>query len=572
MKLSNMRVATRLGVGFGLVGLLLIAVLVLALANMRKLQSGMDQVTLVNDVEGQLSIAMEQSVTERALALRNLILLREAKEVEIEVRRIDDQVRKYAEAEQKLSSMFATSSTPDERATLDIIKQQAELAAPYIARASSLARDQKQDEAYTLLRFEFRPVQKKWWDAIRKLRQIEEAQNATALRVAAQSYERARNMMLAIGLIALLTSVAAAILITRSIVRQLGCEPGEAAEIAAEIAGGNLSCDIDTSESNSDSLLCAMKMMRDSLAQIVSEVYASTDTIATTAGQISAGNMDLSARTEQQASALEETASSMEELTSAVQQNADHARQANVLAVSASDVAVRGGAVVEQVVDTMAAIDTSARKIVDIISVIDSIAFQTNILALNAAVEAARAGEQGRGFAVVATEVRNLAQRSAAAAKEIKALIDDSVNTVQSGNRLVEQAGATMTEIVASVRRVTDIMSEIMEASQEQSMGIAQVNSTVSSMDAVTQQNAAMVEEAAAAAAAMQEQATRLSEAVGVFHLAGMAALEVPQSPVRVEKPALAKAAPQLAPPPVRSAPARKREQLEPAESEWEEF
>lgn len=262
-----------------------------------------------------------------------------------------------------------------------------------------------------------------------------------------------------------------------------------------------------------------VESMRQGLVRSMRTVKAATESIFTASGEIASGNLDLSARTEEQASSLEETASSMEELTSTVKQNADNARQANQLAVSASDVAVKGGAVVSQVIATMAAINGSSKKIADIIGVIDSIAFQTNILALNAAVEAARAGEQGRGFAVVASEVRNLAQRSAAAAKEIKSLIDDSVDKVGIGTQLVDQAGTTMTEVVDSVKRVTDIMSEIMAASQEQSSGIEQVNQAISQMDQTTQQNAALVEEAAAAAESLQDQASKLAEVVSAFKL-----------------------------------------------------
>jgi aerotaxis receptor len=293
----------------------------------------------------------------------------------------------------------------------------------------------------------------------------------------------------------------------------------KATKAAQAIAGGDLVKFEINSADETKHLLLALSQMSANLLAVVSDISANIEVVATASGQIAAGNMDLSSRTEEQASSLEETAASMEELTSTVKQNADNARQANQLAVSASEVAVKGGSVVSQVVDTMGAINTSSRKIVDIIGVIDGIAFQTNILALNAAVEAARAGEQGRGFAVVAAEVRNLAQRSAAAAKEIKTLIGDSVDKVEEGSQQVAQAGKTMEEIVSSVKRVTDIMAEITAASQEQTSGIEQINQAITQMDQVTQQNAALVEEAAAAAASLQEQASALSQVVSVFTL-----------------------------------------------------
>ncbi|MDY7577988.1 methyl-accepting chemotaxis protein [Herbaspirillum sp. RTI4] len=291
--------------------------------------------------------------------------------------------------------------------------------------------------------------------------------------------------------------------------------------IAQRVAEGDLNSRVDANQARDETgqLMLALRTMNDNLFKIVTEVRTGTDTIATASAQIASGNLDLSSRTEQQAGAIEETASSMEELNATVKQNADNANQANQLASSASTVAVQGGQVVSQVVDTMNAINASSRKIVDIISVIDGIAFQTNILALNAAVEAARAGEQGRGFAVVASEVRSLAQRSAAAAKEIKALIDASVETVDSGSKLVEQAGATMSEVVDSVKRVSGIVAEISAASREQSEGIGQVNQAITLMDEATQQNAALVEEAAAAAQSLEDQATNLSRIVSVFKI-----------------------------------------------------
>ena len=308
--------------------------------------------------------------------------------------------------------------------------------------------------------------------------------------------------------------------IRRFVTRPLGGEPAAATEAANRIAAGDLTVEVQVRGNDNSSLQYAMQHMQHNLSNIIGQINQAADTITVGAKEVAAGNADLSQRTEEQASSLEETASSMEELTSTVKQNAENAKQANRLAAGASEVAVKGGAVVGQVVTTMSSINESSKKIVHIIGVIDGIAFQTNILALNAAVEAARAGEQGRGFAVVATEVRTLAQRSAAAAKEIKQLIEDSVHKVEDGTRLVDEAGKTMDEIVSAVKRVTDIMAEISAASQEQSSGIEQVNQAITKMDEVTQQNAALVEEAAAATESMEEQAQNLAQAVSVFKLA----------------------------------------------------
>jgi methyl-accepting chemotaxis protein len=341
----------------------------------------------------------------------------------------------------------------------------------------------------------------------------QQAVAADAARVEAE-FESSQRLQGALALAAILAGIGFAWWIGRRIQAPLL----DAVSVAQTVARGDLTSHIETNSHNeTGALMRALKDMNGNLVDIVSQVRTGTGTIAEAADQISAGNLELSARTEQQAGALEETASSMEELTSTVRQNADNAREANELARSASQVAGRGGETVGRVVETMEAISGSSKKIVDIIGVIDGIAFQTNILALNAAVEAARAGEQGRGFAVVASEVRNLAQRSAGAAKEIKALIGDSVGKVEEGSRLVSDAGATMREIVESIGRVTSIMSQIAMASHEQSAGIEQVNGAIAQMDQATQQNAALVEEAAAASQAMREQAQMLAQIVSTF-------------------------------------------------------
>jgi len=381
------------------------------------------------------------------------------------------------------------------------------------------------EEAGRLLDQVFVPEARKYQDTMRELLEVQRQEiDATAAHIDVTARE-SRQLLLLLEALVLVLGVICAWYLTVGITRPIN----SAVRISRRVADGDLSGEVNvTSRDETGLLLQALKDMNHSLGNIVSNVRSGTETIATASGEIAAGNLDLSSRTEQQASALEETASSMEELISTVKQNADNARQANQLAVSASEIAIQGGAVVGQVVTTMGSINDSSKKIVDIISVIDGIAFQTNILALNAAVEAARAGEQGRGFAVVASEVRSLAQRSAAAAKEIKALIDHSVETVGNGSRLVEQAGSTMREVVVSVKRVTDIVGEISSASQEQAAGIEQINHAITQMDQVTQQNAALVEQAAAAAASMQTQAASLEQLVSVFTLSAGNALPAP--------------------------------------------
>ncbi|SMP79716.1 methyl-accepting chemotaxis protein [Noviherbaspirillum suwonense] len=391
----------------------------------------------------------------------------------------------------------------------------------YLAQRSAITKAKQADnaeEATRLLNEKFVPAAALYQDKLRDLLAMQRQQiDANAVAIATASATSFR-LQIAFTVFLTLLVVFCGYALKKSIVGPLS----SAVNVARRVAKGDLGTEVQvTSRDEAGQMLEALGQMNQSLRGLVVEIMQGAGTIASASSQIAQGNAELSSRTEQQASALEETASSMEELTSTVKQNAENARQANQLAASASDVATRGGNVVHQVIGTMASIDASSRKIVDIISVIDGIAFQTNILALNAAVEAARAGEQGRGFAVVATEVRSLAQRSAAAAKEIKTLIGDSVEKVNAGSKLVAEAGSTMEEVVSSVRRVTDMMGEITAASQEQSAGIEQVNQAITQMDQATQQNAALVEEAAAAAGSLQEQSSHLAQVVSVFQLGG---------------------------------------------------
>jgi len=454
-----------------------------------------------------------RSIPARSNARRTLELINTADPAEASKIRAHIADNKKA-VDDAFGTLDALIYLPEGKALLAKIK---DLRGRYVASFSQvdkLVEKGQIDEARTLMRTETLPALDALQVPISTLLELQKKIVVASSEQVGASIAAARIEMVAVGVLAAILCIGMGWWLTRSITRPLI----EAVQVARTVAGGDLSSHIAVgSADETGQLMQALKDMNASLVGIVREVRSGTETIASASGQIASGNLDLSARTEEQASSLEETASSMEELTGTVKQNADNARQANQLAVTASDIALKGGAVVSKVVSTMGSINESAKEIVDIIGVIDGIAFQTNILALNAAVEAARAGEQGRGFAVVAAEVRNLAQRSAAAAKEIKTLIGNSVEQVEIGSRLVDQAGSTMAEIVDSVKRVTDIMGEITAASQEQTSGIDQINQAITQMDDVTQQNAALVEEAAAAAAALEEQAAALARVVGVF-------------------------------------------------------
>ncbi|WP_420105254.1 methyl-accepting chemotaxis protein [Herbaspirillum huttiense] len=438
-----------------------------------------------------------------------------------------DRIEKAIKANDAIVKQYQdTQLTSDERVLLDkLIPQRQKFVTEGIKPAAEALRNRDFQGAIEL----YGGVMLKLYaDAHTTLAQLMDLQRTVGRELHEQAQQRYQTLLVVMG-VAMAAGLFVALLMGVLLVRAISRPLQRAVTVAQAVAAGDLTQQIDVhSQDETGQLMQALRQMNDNLQGIVGQVRLSTDTIATASSEIAHGNLDLSSRTELQAGALEETASAMEQLTSTVRHNADSAQQAKELAHSASEVAVRGGEVVRQVVDTMSSINQSSSKIVDIISVIDGIAFQTNILALNAAVEAARAGEQGRGFAVVASEVRSLAQRSAAAAKEIKVLIDDSVTRVGTGSALVAQAGQTIDEVVRSVQRVSEVVTDISAAGQEQSQGIEEVNNAITQMDETTQQNAALVEQAAAAAQSMQEQAARLSEAVSVFRLGGTAVAGVP--------------------------------------------
>ncbi|WP_176124889.1 methyl-accepting chemotaxis protein [Paraburkholderia youngii] len=522
INLSNLKVAHRLGVGFFLVSALLVTVGMFSVHRMSQLEVTLSEITDVNSVEANVATAVDETISSRALVLRNLILFQpdQQDQIQIESKRFDDETAAYERSVNQLDALFKQPGAIEEKkALLGEIRQLGEKASPLMQMTRQLAAGGQKSDAYYLLRSELSPIQDKWQAAVRNLRALELRTNGSLTKEAKNSYASSRMAILTLSLLALVTGVVAATLITRSLLKQLGGEPGDAATAAGRVAAGDLTFDVRTKPGDRTSLMRAMKTMRDGLVSTVGQVHACANTIAAASGQIASGNLDLSSRTEEQAASLQEIAATMEQLATTVHRNSDHALQANDLAITASRVSSRAGAVVADVVQTMGAIDGASRKIVEIIAVIDTIAFQTNILALNAAVEAARAGEQGRGFAVVASEVRSLAQCSATAAKEIKALIGGSVAQVDVGNRLVKEAGETMTEALESVKNVTQVMTEIMVASEAQANSIKQVNQSLAQMDQVTQHNASLVEQAAAAAAAMLEQTDSLVQAVSAFRL-----------------------------------------------------
>ncbi|WP_343653110.1 methyl-accepting chemotaxis protein [Herbaspirillum sp.] len=511
--IANLKLGARLGLGFGLVLALLAGITGLAIASLSTLHQGTRQI--VEDRYPQVLLANDVllRISENASAMRNLLLLDDHQKLIEEIARIDKGEAAIGEDLGKLQARL--SSEQGRKSFAEILALRASYRQGQ-QRFLQLASTGATMDATELLMTSLRQDQDKYIARLKSYISVGTMMMERSGQEAADQYHGKTLIMLAIAALAVLLGGGFAWWTTRSITRPVR----HAVEVAQQVADGNLCSEIRAGARDEiGQLLEALRQMNGSLTRIVADVRGGAETIATASAEIAGGNLDLSARTEQQAGSLEETAAAMEELTSTVRQNAENAQQANQLASDASGVAARSGEVVQQVVSTMQGISEASRRIVDIIGVIDGIAFQTNILALNAAVEAARAGEQGRGFAVVASEVRSLAQRSATAAKEIKALIDDSVAQVDAGGRLVVQAGATMGEVVDSVRRVSHIVGEISMATQEQRAGIEQVNHAITHMDETTQQNAALVEQAAAAAQSLQDQSQRLRELVGVFRL-----------------------------------------------------
>ncbi|OWW22011.1 chemotaxis protein [Noviherbaspirillum denitrificans] len=566
-----MNIGARLGFGFGLVLVLLVVLAAASLSRMSTIHLSLEKIINENNVVIKELNDMRQSVMLVAVAVRNVSVMTNEDEVNAEIKHISAANTEYQESAAALSKLITDATA---KAALAKIETARAATAPGVDKAITLAK--KQGDVIPVLLSSVVPHQRTWLEAIDEMISQQQKLAMATSGEADDIYTNARLLTIALAAAALAIGAFIAWYVTRSIIVPLQ----DAVHVARRVADGDLTTRVMVeSKDETGQLLAALRDMNESLVRIVGEVRAGTDTITTASSEIAHGNMDLSSRTEDQASSLQMTASSMEELTSTVKHNADNAAQANKLATTASEVAVKGGAVVSEVVQTMGSINESAKKIVDIIGVIDGIAFQTNILALNAAVEAARAGEQGRGFAVVASEVRNLAQRSAAAAKEIKALISDSVEKVGVGAKLVDQAGTTMDEVVSSVRRVTDIISEIAAASNEQTAGIEQINQAIIQMDNVTQQNAALVEQAAAAAGSLQEQAGNLSTVVSVFKLNDSAmaprvtapAVRAPaQKPVIAAKPKAAPTAPARVPRPRAAMPPTLKSS--PQSDDWEEF
>jgi methyl-accepting chemotaxis protein len=520
---NQISVSARLSIGFGIVLAMMLALSVLSIFKVNAIDNSLQHISEVNNVKQRYAINFRGSVHDRAIALRDVTLVDDA-EISSVVTMIDKLEGDYQRSALPMDALFTDAKariTPDERAWLNKIKQSEARATPLVKKIIEMRRAGDIDSARKIMLEQAKPAFVDWLASINGFIDQEEKMTEAESELARQGAHNFQSLALLAAAIAIAIGVLVAWRVTQYLLRALGAEPAEVKALANAVDRGELYHDVTLRPQDQDSIMAVLLKMSRNLRSTVTEVHEAALAVGSISEQISEQNQHLSGRTEDQASSLEETASAMEELTATVTQNADSARDANSLAQNASNIASKGGEIVSEVVQTMNAIDVSSRKIEEIISVIDGIAFQTNILALNAAVEAARAGEQGRGFAVVATEVRNLAQRSSTAAREVKTLIDESVAKIHAGTALVEHAGSTMRDIVHSVKQVSDMVGAITLASNEQSVGIEEVNRAISQMDQVTQQNAALVEHAAGEVEVLQEQAAHLNHAVSVFKIYG---------------------------------------------------
>jgi len=529
-----MKLGTMLGMGFFAV--IVVCVCVAAFGWMKLRDQGEQLRVLAEDRMGNLARlqSLKDNANASARVVRNLALITDPAQMAEESRRLDEVVARNGLVMKELDQRLQTEQA---RRLFADIRQARQPFVETMRQAGDLGLANQGDAARDLIMGRLRSLQTTYFDAVEALVDYQKAQTQATVDGSLRRVAEDGVAMLVLTLLAAALGGLVAWMITRTVKQQLGGEPSYAAGVARQIAQGDLSVRVQLAPGDTSSLLRAMEDMRAGLARVVADVRQSSESIATGASQIASGNADLSQRTEEQASNLEQTAASMEEMNATVKLNADTVRTATQLAASSSQAATGGGKIVDRVVATMEQITASSRKIEDIIGVIDSIAFQTNILALNAAVEAARAGEQGRGFAVVASEVRSLAQRSAGAAKEIKALIGESVSKVDEGSGLVGETGSAMKDIVQQAQRVADLIGEIGAATAEQADGVAQVGDAVVQLDQVTQQNAALVEESAAAAASLNAQAARLVDLVSLFKLDGLSS---PADQAPVAKPAVA--------------------------------
>ncbi|HZW23665.1 methyl-accepting chemotaxis protein [Noviherbaspirillum sp.] len=568
MNLNRLRIGQRLALGFGVVTTLLI---LLASLSYLRISSLTDEINhMVNDRYPKTVIAnkIKSDLDESIRSMLNVLIMQDAGQIRKELANIEERNKGI---DVSIASLGTIITDDKGREQVKAIGELRDKFLPAQNKFVALINEDKKDEAMVKLMFSVRPLQGKYIEQLDSFIKHQDGEMAQAGADSTAAAQKTALFILALAAGAAALSILVGFLTTRRITRPLN----EAVKVAKRVADGDLTSEVKvTTQDETGELMKALQHMNDSLSKLVGEVRQGTETIASASREIASGNMDLSHHTQEQAASLQETASSMGQLTQTVRENAENAREANDLAATASQIAEKGGTVVSQVVQTMGSINESSRKIVDIIGVIDGIAFQTNILALNAAVEAARAGEQGKGFAVVASEVRSLAQRSASAAKEIKQLIGDSVEKVDAGARLVDQAGSTMNEVVASVKRVTGIMSEITAANQEQSSSIEQLNHMIVQMDGVTQQNAALVEEAAASAESMQNQASTLSQLVSVFKLNN--SMPAPAQAAPESEPSKPSKSSMVVPlplkPKVSIKPARKAAPAVTANDGWEEF